>query len=246
MGNFSILNFIESDACEKNTSEGELARSPTYETINDPTIGHNIMNYRDNEQHDAISTVAHPQSVMITKLNKSNQKQEQPHLQQNSSSIIHHNNYLVPKVDTSRCLHAETLSYPYEENSQDEKMPACSDISLQVDQRGHYDQYERIAQYEKVPHCDLSLISSTQRKPCSDINQNEQNTNSCDLQVHQRGHYDQICQYERIAHYEKVPHCDFSLISSTQRKQAHGPPPSCCLTESGKQQQFSQRACTLV
>lgn len=266
--------FAESDACvcaNKNSEEDLAAyeQARIYETISDPTIGDS---HHDVELQD-VATVIYPQSLMTAELDKSTQKQEQPHLQQdinitsntNSSSTIHRhdNNIIIPNrssVDTSRCLHAE--SYQYEEiNSQYKKIPnsdvnqtlletALEDLEqntcshdLQV---GHYNNqschYERINDYEKVPHCDLSLIPSLQRKPirdkchlykereessCSDVNQIllqrasedlEQNACSCDLKVGKRGHCDQISQYERISHYEKVPHCDLALISSAQRK----------------------------
>ena len=173
-------------------------------------------------------------------------------------------------VDTSKCLHAESYHYEKvtqyyekipssdvnEENDQDAKTPysdakqtEAASEDLEQNTRSHDQQvghYEMINRYEKVPHCDLSLITSAQRTriihderyyneengkdaktPCSDAKQIEassedleQNTRSHDLQVDKRGHYDQICQYERISHYEKVPHCDLSLIASAQRKQA--------------------------
>ena len=156
-----------------------------------------------------------------------------------------------------------------EENGQDVKTP-CSDAKqietvskdLEQDTRSHDLQvghYEMINHYEKVPHCDLSLITSTQRTPIihderyydedngqdaktsrSDAKQIEtasedlkQNTHSHDLQVDKRGH----CQYESISHYEKIPHCDLALISSAQRKPVYDeklPSPTCYLTETGK------------
>ena len=239
-------------------------QAPIYETITDPTIGDNMNSYNDmnNELPDAISTVPHPQSLVIDKSDESIQKQEQPHMQldivscTNSSSTILRQ-LDIPRrssVDTSQCLHAD--SYHYEEISQYEKIPS-SDVN-QIKASKHLEQnthshdlqvghYEMINHYEKAPHCDLSQITSAQRMLiiyderyqnketgkdgktlCSDAKQIEtasedleQNTRSHDLQVDKRGHYDQICQYESISHYEKVPHCDLALISSTQRKPVH-------------------------
>ena len=222
--------FSETDArvSTENTSEAAHEQAPTYETV--PTISdnNNIINphnYMNNELSDAIYPVAHPQLLVIAKSDKSTQEQEKPHLQlatTNLSSTIH----LEQNIRSS---------------------------DLQVDERGHYDQicqYETISHYEKVPHCDLALIASTQRilpvihdecyyneensqdakPPCSDAKQIEaasdsedieQNTHSHNLQVDKRGHRDQNCQYESISHYEKVPHCDLALISSAQRKPVH-------------------------
>ena len=260
----------ESDACvcaNKNSEEDLAAHEQAhiYETISDPTIGDS---HHDVELQD-VATVTYPQSLMTAELDKSTQKQEQPHLQQdtnitsntNSSSTIHKQHDNIPSrssVDTTRCLR-----YQYEEIiSQYKKIPnsdvnqtlletALEDLEQNTcfrdTQIGHYNNqschYERINHYEKVPHCDLSLIPSLQRKPihdechlykereessCSDVNQIillqrasedlEQNVCSCGLKVGKRGHYDQISQYERISHYEKVPHCDLALISSPQRK----------------------------
>ena len=92
---------------------------------------------------------------------------------------------LIASAQRIPIIHDEC--YYNEENGQDAKIP-CSDAKqieaasedleqntrshdLQVEKRGHYDQicqYESISHYEKVPHCDLALISSAQRKPVHD------------------------------------------------------------------------------
>ena len=93
---------------------------------------------------------------------------------------------------------------------------------------------DKSTQKQEQPHLQLDIISNTNSSSTIHL---EQNIRSSDLQVEKRGHYDQICQYESISHYEKVPHCDFALIASTQRKPVHDeklPPSTCFLTESGK------------
>ena len=93
---------------------------------------------------------------------------------------------LIASAQGTQIIHNER--YYNEENGQDAKTP-CSDAKqieaasedleqntrshdLQVDKRGHYDQicqYESISHYEKVPHCDLALIASAQRKQVRDV-----------------------------------------------------------------------------
>ena len=140
--------FSETDACvpstEKNTSETAHEQIPTYETI--PTIGDNTNSHNYNELSDTISTVAHPQLLVIAKSDKSIQKQEKSHLQLD----------IISSTNLSSTIHLEQN---------------IRSSDLQVDKRGHYDQicqYESISHYEKVPHCDLALISSAQRKRVHD------------------------------------------------------------------------------
>ena len=130
----------------------------------------------------------------------------------------------TPHFDVNQLLETDSDGLEQRMNSPN----TCSHDPL-VDNKEQYDkicQYEGISRYEKVSHCDVNQVGMYTLEAASENkNGHEQrinNPNTCfhdpgPLKVDNPGHYNRICRYESISHYEKAPHCDPSLISSSQK-----------------------------